>query len=55
MKTFRKCNKCGAFLKKETSKSLRNEYPFVCPRCDENMFYIESIKVDRNKHRRGKK
>ena len=50
MKTFRKCFRCDSWLKKETHKGLRERYPFVCPYCNENMYYFESVKVKRNKH-----
>ena len=54
MKTFRKCFRCGTWLRKETHKGLREQYPFDCPYCYENMFYFESVKIKRNKHRHKK-
>ena len=47
MKTFRKCRKCNAWMKRETSKELRKEYPFYCPCCNENMYRFETIKIKR--------
>lgn len=51
MKTFRKCLRCGTYVKKETNKVLRKEYPFYCPKCDENMWYFETVNVKRNRKR----
>ena len=51
MKTFRRCRRCGTYVKKETCRGLRHEYPFVCPNCDENMYRFETVKVNRNKHK----
>ena len=49
MNTFRKCKRCGSYVKKETTKGLRKEYPFYCPSCDENMYRFETIKVKTHK------
>jgi endogenous inhibitor of DNA gyrase (YacG/DUF329 family) len=44
----RYCNRCGKLVRRETKKGLRREYPFFCPRCDENMYRFET-------HKGGKK
>ena len=49
MKTYRKCLKCGSYVKKETRKMLRREYPFQCLTCDEDMFRFETINIRRKK------
>lgn len=36
--------KCSTVVKKETSKGLRKEYPFYCPKCDENLYRFETYK-----------
>jgi hypothetical protein len=46
-RTFRKCLKCGSYVKKETCKGLRKEYPFYCPNCCENMYRVETFKVNK--------
>ena len=38
----RYCRKCGTKVRKETEKELRKEYPFYCPKCDENLFGFET-------------
>ena len=47
MKTFRKCLRCGTWV--ETHRTLRKEYEFFCPYCDENMGIHETKRVKRNK------
>jgi len=37
----RYCNRCGKQVKKETEKTKDN-YPYYCPNCDENMFEFET-------------
>lgn len=39
-----RCNKCNTIVKKETSKGLRKEYPFYCPKCCENLYRFETNK-----------
>lgn len=39
MKTV--CNRCGTVVVKETDKELMKEYPYYCPKCDENMYSFE--------------
>ena len=51
--TFRKCFRCNSWIKKETSKVLRKEYPFYCPYCDENMGRLETYKVRRKCKQKG--
>jgi len=48
MKTRRVCATCNTQVIKETKIK---EYPFVCLRCDENMFYIETIPVRKLKNK----
>lgn len=38
----RYCRKCGTRVRKETEKELQKEYPFYCPKCDENLFGFET-------------
>lgn len=47
MKTYRKCVRCRSYVKRETVKGLRREYPFYCPTCDENMYRFETMNVKR--------
>ena len=42
MKTRRICCNCGSMVKKETKLK---DYPFVCTKCDENLFYFETLPV----------
>ena len=42
MRTNRICNRCGTEVVFETDEDLKKEYPFYCPTCDENMYYIET-------------
>lgn len=49
MRTHRKCIRCNTYVKRETSKGLRREYPFYCPKCDENMYRFETIKIYKNR------
>jgi hypothetical protein len=46
-RTFRKCLKCGSYVEKETCKGLRKEYPFYYPNCCENMYRVETFKVNK--------
>lgn len=39
MKTHRICRFCGCVVKKETQL----DYPFYCPKCDENRYRFETI------------
>ena len=39
------CNRCGTVVEEETNEVLKNEYPYYCPECEENMYSFEvSIK-----------
>jgi formamidopyrimidine-DNA glycosylase len=49
MKNKRRCNRCGGFVRKETVKGLRKEYPFYCPTCDENMYRFETYKAKKKR------
>ena len=51
MRTHRYCNRCGSEVKKETKVK---QYPFYCPMCDENMFYVETFKYGTYKKQRNK-
>lgn len=39
------CPKCGCVLLHEHG-DIRDDYPYYCPDCDENMFECESVEVD---------
>jgi len=39
------CNRCGTVVKKETDNELKEEYPFYCPECDENMYDFEVTEI----------
>lgn len=41
------CIRCGNIVLPETG-SLRKEYPFYCPECDENMYEFETELVEEN-------
>jgi hypothetical protein len=51
-RSFRICFRCGSFVKKETHKGLRKEYPFVCLNCYENMYRFETIPIRKFKKKR---
>jgi formamidopyrimidine-DNA glycosylase len=38
----RYCNKCDGLVHEELEKVLREEYPFYCPNCEENMYRFET-------------
>lgn len=42
MKTRRVCIRCESPVKRETKIK---EYPFYCPRCDENMYRFETCSI----------
>ncbi|MCM1559579.1 MAG: hypothetical protein NC123_08545 [Butyrivibrio sp.] len=35
------CRRCGTRVRKERDKDLKRQYPYYCPKCDENMFEFE--------------
>jgi hypothetical protein len=37
------CRNCGTPLTEETDKDLKQTYPLVCLKCDENMFTFEAV------------
>ena len=39
MRTHRFCKYCGTQVRKET----KLDYPFYCPRCDENLYRFETL------------
>lgn len=41
----RACNQCGGNVFAETHQGLE-DYPFYCPTCDENKYYIETSKLN---------
>ncbi len=43
---LRICFRCGTEVEEETVESLKEEYPFYCPECDENLYEFETIKEE---------
>jgi len=43
-KEKRFCRRCGTQVEVEKIKSLKKQYPYFCPNCDENMFDFEVFK-----------
>lgn len=39
------CRRCGSKVRREREAGLREEYPYYCPRCDENMYYFECMEI----------
>lgn len=39
------CRRCGTEVQKEEDEELRKEYPYYCPKCDENMYSFECEEV----------
>ena len=39
------CNRCGTEVEKETEDELKEEYPYFCPCCDENIYAFETEEV----------
>lgn len=37
------CGRCGSKVRPERKPGLREEYPYYCPRCDENMYSFECV------------
>ncbi len=42
MRTHRLCMRCGTEVRRET---VVKQYPFYCPKCDENEFRFETFNV----------
>ena len=36
------CRRCGAEVEPEKNEKLKEEYPFYCPKCDENLYVFET-------------
>lgn len=41
------CKRCGAEVQPEEDEVLRKEYPYYCPKCDENMYSFECEEVEK--------
>lgn len=39
------CRRCGSKVRPERKPGLREEYPYYCPRCDENMYSFECMEA----------
>lgn len=39
------CRRCGSKVRPERMPGLREEYPYYCPRCDENMYSFECMEA----------
>lgn len=39
------CGRCGSKVRPEREPGLREEYPYYCPRCDENMYFFECVEA----------
>ena len=48
----RMCKRCGSFVELEKDEELKKEYPYYCPRCDENMYSFETAVVKDKGRRR---
>lgn len=55
MHTRKICIHCGSAVRRERNRELRKEYPYYCPRCDENMYGFEAVekRMFENIRRRG--
>ena len=42
----RVCKCCGTIVETETDKGLRKEYPYYCPRCEENKYTFETEAIE---------
>lgn len=47
---IRVCNRCGTAVIAETEEGLRDEYPYVCIHCDENMYSFETLLVPKTEY-----
>ena len=41
------CSRCGTGVQPEKDRGLRKEYPYYCPKCDENMYSFECTESGR--------
>jgi formylmethanofuran dehydrogenase subunit E len=39
------CNRCNGEVKEEKHKDLKEEYPYFCPHCYENLYSFECHSV----------
>ena len=39
------CRRCGSKVRPEREPGLREEYPYYCPRCDEDMYSFECMET----------
>lgn len=39
------CRRCASKVRPEREAGLREEYPYYCPRCDENMYSFECMET----------
>lgn len=39
------CRRCGSEVRPERDKRLRKEYPYYCPKCDEDMYSFECVEA----------
>lgn len=39
------CRRCGSKVRPEREAGLQEEYPYYCPRCDENMYSFECMET----------
>ena len=46
------CRRCGSKVRREREAGLREEYPYYCPRCDENMYSFECMEMSLRERRR---
>lgn len=46
------CRRCGSKVRRERESGLREEYPYYCPRCDENMYSFECMEMSLRERRR---
>lgn len=49
------CTRCGTGVLPEVDKGLKEEYPFYCPNCDENMYSFECEDIMENIEERKNK
>lgn len=45
------CKHCGCEVNEEVEKELREEYPYYCPECDENMYSFEVEEIPKTRKR----
>ena len=47
------CKRCGCKVNEEVEEELKEEYPYYCPYCDENMysFEVEEAPEDMEEHK----